>query len=126
MNTAEGKEGYCSVFFSALANRLRIRILQELSLGPMSVNKLSERLGAERTLVSHNLAMLAKAELVRCSPAGKARIYSGNEFVVPYVFFLLERVVCAKCSLRKTCIALKKREAVPMPERVRPPCAACR
>jgi DNA-binding transcriptional ArsR family regulator len=119
-------DGFCSKFFSALANRLRVRILQELSLGPMTVNQLSEKLDAERTLVSHNLAMLARADLVSFAKAGKTRVYSANEFVVPYVFFLMERVVCSRCSIRRTCLALKERELPPVPEGIKPPCAGCK
>ncbi len=107
-------DGYCSAFFSALANKLRVRILQQLSLTPMTVNELAEKVEAERTLVSHNLALLAKAQLVRYNKVGNTRVYSANEYVVPYVFFMLERVVCSRCSIRKTCKALRERGVEPM------------
>ncbi|MBI5228455.1 winged helix-turn-helix transcriptional regulator [Candidatus Micrarchaeota archaeon] len=127
--TGKADGGFCSGFFSALANRERVRILQELSLNHMSVNNLSEKIGMERTLVSHNLAMLAKAELVSHTKVGKSRIYKTNEHVVPYVFFLLERVVCSRCSIRKICQKLREKEIIPPLARqhnIRPPCEACR
>ena len=120
------KPGFCSVFFSALANRIRVRILQELSLHPMTVNQISEKLGTERTLVSHNLAMLMKAELVAFTKVGKTRVYSANQYIVPYVFFLLEKVVCSRCSIRKTCKQLNPREIPPVPGTYRSPCEGCR
>jgi hypothetical protein len=92
----------------------------------MTVNELSERLDAERTLVSHNLALLSKAELIGIQKIGKTRVYSANKFVVPYVFFLMERVVCSRCSIRKTCLALRNRKLAEIPKTERPPCRGCR
>lgn len=119
-------DGYCTRFFSALANRLRVRMLQELSVGPKTVNELSARLGSERTLISHNLAILVKAELVDFRKDGKTRIYKANEQVVPYVFFMLDRIVCSQCSLKKTCAALRERQTPPFPRVERKSCPGCR
>ncbi|HSB47254.1 MAG TPA: metalloregulator ArsR/SmtB family transcription factor [Candidatus Bilamarchaeum sp.] len=117
--------GYCTRFFSALANRLRVRILQELTLRPMTVGEITAKLEAERTLVSHNLAMLSKAELVSSRRDGKTRIYTANQEVVPYVFLLMEKIVCSKCSIRKTCRAMRVK-GLPMPQGMgRPPCKDC-
>jgi DNA-binding transcriptional ArsR family regulator len=119
-------DGYCSKFFSALANRLRIRILQELSLKPMTVNELAEKLGSERTLVSHNLSILAGAELASFEKDGKKRVYRANEDIVPSVFFLLERIVCSRCSIRKVCLSLKEKELPGAPQHIRPACLGCK
>ncbi|MEW6036549.1 MAG: metalloregulator ArsR/SmtB family transcription factor [Candidatus Micrarchaeota archaeon] len=103
---------YCALFFSALANPVRIKILQELALSPMTVNEIVQKVGAERTLVSHNLALLTQAQLVNHVKAGKTRVYSANQYVVPYVFFVIDRIVCSRCSLRSTCKTLKERGAL--------------
>jgi ArsR family transcriptional regulator, zinc-responsive transcriptional repressor len=118
--------GYCTRFFSALSNPLRVRMLQRLAEKPATVGALSEMLGSERSLVSHNLALLSKAELVEHTKAGNTRVYTINEAVVPYIFFLLDRVVCSKCSLRGTCIALKEGGLPGMPPVRRTACKACR
>ena len=117
---------FCSAFFSALANRLRVRMLQELTAAPMTVNELAQKIGAERTLVSHNLAMLSRADLVSHRREGKNRLYSTNDLVVLYVFFLLDRVVCSRCSIRRTCAAIRQREIPPLPGAPKEPCKGCR
>lgn len=76
-----------------------------------SVKGLTESVGGERTLVSHNLALLTKANLISYSKVGNTRVYSANEHIAPYVFFLLDKVVCSKCPLRSTCKALRERDA---------------
>jgi DNA-binding transcriptional ArsR family regulator len=118
--------GFCAVFFSALANRTRVKMLEELCKGPMTVNQLTDRVKSERTLVSHNLALLSRADLVRFSKVGNTRVYAVNEMVVPYVFFLMDKIVCSRCSLRKTCAALRERGIADMQPALKPQCESCR
>lgn len=119
-------ESYCSTFFLALANPLRIRILQQLTNNPMSVNELSVNVNAERTLVSHNLALLRKAELVELKKEGKKSIYNINERIVPQIFLFLEGIVCSNCSISRTCKTLKEITELEKPSLNRPACIACR
>lgn len=120
-------DGFCTMFFSALANPLRVRMLQELALSPMTVNNLAKSLGAERTLVSHNLSMLNKAQLVSFRKDGKTRIYTANDKIVPHIFHMMERMVCTDCSIRGTCMQLRKRDAMFLSGRMkRPPCPCSR
>ncbi|MEW6721865.1 MAG: metalloregulator ArsR/SmtB family transcription factor [Candidatus Micrarchaeota archaeon] len=119
-------DGYCTTFFSALANRQRVRILQELCRGPMTVNQIAQTLKSERTLVSHNLALLTKADLIRYTKVGTTRVYEANEQVVPYVFFMMENLVCGKCSLRATCENLRQRKALKEAGAFSAPCDNCR
>ncbi len=122
----KGKEGFCSRFFSALANRSRVKILQELAVKPMNVNELVHKMGVERTLVSHYLTMLTKAELVKHKRQGRTKIYSVNEEVVSEVFLLMDKVVCSGCSIKKTCKTLQQRNILQMTQTNRSPCEACR
>ncbi|MBI5223932.1 winged helix-turn-helix transcriptional regulator [Candidatus Micrarchaeota archaeon] len=121
-----GRAGFCTIFFSALANRLRVRILQELAIRSLSVSELAKTLNKERTLISHNLSRLTKADLVRCKKVSNRRIYSINEVIVPQIFLLLDSIVCSQCSLRETCNQLKMRQLTQPKEIMRPACIACR
>ncbi len=104
MNTKKETEGgYCSRFFASLSSPLRIRMLKELQFEPMEVYRLVEIMKRERTLISKNLAILSKADLVRVEKRGKHRIYHANEKKVKLVFDLVEEIVCDKCSLRRYC-----------------------
>lgn len=118
--------GYCATFFSALSNPLRVRMLQRLAEKPATVGALAEKLKTERSLISHNLALLAKAELVEFTKAGNTRVYTINETIVPHIFFFLDRIVCSNCSIRSTCITLRERNLPGMPSIKRTPCKNCR
>lgn len=50
--------------FSVLSNRNRVRIVEELSQGELSVNNLQERLGITHAAVSQQLAVLRTHRIV--------------------------------------------------------------
>ncbi len=100
---------YCVQFFSVLANPLRIAILQSLLENPKNVNELTAHVGEERTLVSHNLALLRDVNLITFRKKGKERIYHAEEKATAPIFFLMENFTCPGCSLRNTCNTLKER-----------------
>lgn len=116
---------YCSAFFLALANPLRIKILQQLVINPMNVSTLAQRVNGERTLVSHNLALLKKVDLVKSEKEGKKTIYKANKYIVPQVFIFLEGIVCSNCSIKKTCKTLKRVSNIKMPMLNRSICISC-
>jgi DNA-binding transcriptional ArsR family regulator len=51
-------------FFKALAHPLRIQILDSLRFGPLSVGEIQEKLGAEQSTLSQQLAILRARNLV--------------------------------------------------------------
>ncbi|MEM0360050.1 MAG: metalloregulator ArsR/SmtB family transcription factor [Candidatus Diapherotrites archaeon] len=61
--------------FSVLGNDLRMEILLALERKPMTVSELSEKLGAERSNVSHSLSMLKKCRFIRAEKKGRERVY---------------------------------------------------
>jgi DNA-binding transcriptional ArsR family regulator len=72
-----------ALFFQALANQTRMRVLQLLSdRGGMNVSEICSELDLEQTHVSHNLKCLTFCGLVTPSRKGKSRIYSINEQTV--------------------------------------------
>ncbi len=56
--------------FNALAHPLRLKILEKLRQGPCCVCKIIPYVGGEQSNVSHHLAILKKAGIVRCEKRG--------------------------------------------------------
>ncbi len=65
-----------SEFFKILGDKTRLRILMELLDGSLCVMHISERLGMSQSAISHQLAILRAADLVRIKRSGKTVIYS--------------------------------------------------
>ena len=74
-------------FFKALANPLRIRILDQLREEELTVSEITERLGVEMPNVSQQLAVLKSKQLVAGRKQGNNIYYS---CVDPTVFSLLD------------------------------------
>ena len=65
-----------SCFFKAMSDKTRLGILIELQKGSLCVMHISERLGMSQSAISHQLAILRKADLVRIKRNGKNVVYS--------------------------------------------------
>lgn len=76
-----------SDFFKALANPLRIRILDELRDGEHTVSELKERLGVEATNLSQQLAILRSKNMVVGRKQGSNIFYKCTD---PTIFELLD------------------------------------
>jgi hypothetical protein len=66
------------MFFKALGNENRLRIVGLLAQRDYSVGDLARELGLREPTVSEHLAMLREAGLVTMRPEGTSRIYSFN------------------------------------------------
>lgn len=75
-------------FFKALAHPLRIRILDELRAGPLSVGELQDRTGAEQSTLSQQLGVLRARNLVNTQRKGTTVIYDIRD---PAIWLLLDR-----------------------------------
>lgn len=82
----KGLSETCYRFFVNLANPTRLAILEQLMKSTMSVNELSETLGQEQSMVSHNLKPLLDCNFVYIKRDGKKRIYSVNKESVGALF----------------------------------------
>jgi ArsR family transcriptional regulator len=80
-----GREGACvtepiqhvkTEFFKAMAHPARIRMLELLSDGELSVGELTDAVGLEGSHVSQQLGVLRRADLVRSRKEGTTVIYS--------------------------------------------------
>ena len=65
-----------SAFFKVMGDPTRLRILTELLGGSLCVMHISERVGMSQSAISHQLAILRQADLVRVTRTGKQLIYS--------------------------------------------------
>ena len=74
-------------FFKALAHPLRIRILDELRKGELSVNDLGARLDVEQSNLSQQLAVLRTRNILATRKDGQNVYYSVRD---PQLFDLLD------------------------------------
>jgi len=93
------------VFFTNLANPLKIEIISALKEKGKSVGELSEELGVEQSKISHALALLKKCRIVNMEKEGKKRIYSLNkETIIPMLKLIdrhsKENCACNACSAK--------------------------
>jgi len=66
--------------FELLANKLRLDLLRALEKhGQLSAGQLASIVGAERTRVSHALALLKECRLVTAAKAGRRILYTLNQ-----------------------------------------------
>ena len=65
-----------STFFKVMGDPTRLKILTALLGGNLCVMHISEAVGMSQSAVSHQLAILRGADLVKVSRHGKTQIYS--------------------------------------------------
>ncbi|MFO7872599.1 MAG: metalloregulator ArsR/SmtB family transcription factor [Candidatus Undinarchaeales archaeon] len=61
--------------FETLANELRLNIIKTLKKDELCVTDLAEKLGVERSRVSHSLQTLKRCSIVHSKNKGKKNIY---------------------------------------------------
>lgn len=88
-------------FFKALAHPLRIRILDALRKGEVTVNRISQTLGVEQSTVSQQLAVLRSRNFLHTRKAGLNIFYSVRD---PEVFRLLD---CARTIFNNQLISVQ-------------------
>ena len=71
----EGLRQFKAEFFKALAHPMRIRILELLRQGPLSVGQLQEAVGAPSSSMSQQLAVLRSRNIVATERRGTTVIY---------------------------------------------------
>jgi DNA-binding transcriptional ArsR family regulator len=104
----KGLSEICYRFFVNLANPTRLALLEQLMEKPMSVNDLSEAIGQEQSMVSHNLKPLLECNFVYSKRDGKRRIYSVNEETVGALFKAVENHAEKFCPTGGKCYLNRK------------------
>ena len=84
-----------SLFFKILADKTRLRILTELLEGSLCVNHICDRVGMSQSAISHRLALLRKADLVRVTRKGKTVVYSISD---EHVRLMLDMALLHACE----------------------------
>ena len=73
-----------TLFFKALSNNTRLRIIDLLRDGPRNATEIGQALDIEQSMVSHNLACLINCGFVLTNQNGKNKVCSLNkETVIP-------------------------------------------
>jgi len=101
-NISEDKTYY--IFFSNLANKLRIRIISNLYKKEKSVTDLSKELKVEQSKISHALASLRCCNIVFVKRKGKQRIYGLNKKTIIPILKLIDNHAKTMCKGKCHCI----------------------
>jgi DNA-binding transcriptional ArsR family regulator len=96
------------LFFSTLANRTRLAIVDVLKDGPKNISQISAALNQEQSTVSANLKQLEKYVLVTSESSGDYRLYSLNKEIIEPLFHALEFHVAKHCPGLRECIPQEK------------------
>jgi ArsR family transcriptional regulator len=81
--------------FKALADSQRRRILAMLRGNELAAGEIADRLGLTPATVSHHLARLKGADLVRVRRDGQQRMYTINASVVEEALMFLAGIIAA-------------------------------
>ncbi len=86
------------VFFTNLANPLKIGIILELRKGDKNVTELVKELHVEQSKVSHALMSLKKCNIVNVKTEGKQRLYSLNKDTIVPMLNLIDNHAHTHCK----------------------------
>jgi len=92
------------IFFTKLANPLKIEIITELRKSPASVSELSKNLKIEQSKLSHALNSMKCCKIVHDKKDGKQRIYSLNKETILPILKIIdthEKKFCRCCCCLK-------------------------
>jgi DNA-binding transcriptional ArsR family regulator len=79
------------VFFTNLANKLKINIILSLRQKEKNVSELSKELNVEQSKISHALSSLKCCNIVKVKQKGKQRIYLLNKNTIIPMLKLIEK-----------------------------------
>ena len=96
------------LFFSNLANPLKIKILLSLRNKEKNVTEISKELDVEQSKISHALASLKNCRIANYTQKGKERIYNLNKKTIVPILRLIEKHASVNCG-GKCCIGKKCR-----------------
>ncbi len=90
-----------NIFFSNLANPLKIGIILSLREKSKNVSEIVKDLMLEQSKVSHALQSLKACNIVNVEQRGKERIYSLNEDTIVPMLKLIDKHASIHCSNKK-------------------------
>ena len=95
------------IFFTNLANPLKIGIILSLRTGEKNVTQIVNELKVEQSKISHALQALKGCNIVNMKQRGKERIYSLNEDTILPMLNLIDKHALVHCN-GKCCLMNKK------------------
>ena len=87
------------LFFTNLANPLKMKVILSLRKKEKSVNEIVKELDVEQSKVSHALASLRCCSIVKSKQKGKQRIYYLNKDTIVPMLTLIEKHEKKYCKL---------------------------
>ena len=104
---AFSNEAYYS-FFSCLANRTRLAIIDVLKGSPKTALEISKVLEQEEVTISHNLMALEKLAIVNSRKSGKETVFSLNREILEPLSEILDFHVSKYCPGLEKCVPPEK------------------
>jgi DNA-binding transcriptional ArsR family regulator len=95
-------------FFSALANRTRLAIIDVLKEDAKTISEISNALKQEHEVVRQNLKVLEHCVLILSEDSGKEKLYSLNKEVLEPLSEILAFHTSKHCPGLKECIPEQK------------------
>ena len=87
-----------NIFFTNLANPLKIGIILSLRVKEKNVSELVKDLGVEQSKLSHALQSLKSCNIVNMSQKGKERVYSLNKKTILPILKLIDEHSKLNCN----------------------------
>jgi DNA-binding transcriptional ArsR family regulator len=97
-----------NIFFTNLANPLKIGIILSLRVKEKSVTDLVKDLKVEQSKISHALQSLKACSIVNVNQKGKERIYSLNKNTILPMLELIDKHALAHCNCSSCMKGCKK------------------
>ena len=92
-----------NIFFSNLANPLKIGIILSLREKDRNVTQITKELTVEQSKISHALKLLKGCNIVNVKQKGKERVYSLNKETIVPMLELIDKHALIHCK-NKCCL----------------------
>lgn len=96
------------LFFSTLANRTRLAIIDVLKDGPKTILEISQAIDQEEEIITHNLKPLENCVIVNSKKSGEEYLFYLNKEIVEPLSDLLSFHVTKYCPGLEKCISSQK------------------
>jgi DNA-binding transcriptional ArsR family regulator len=96
------------LFFSALANRTRLAIIDVLKEGAKTISEISTTLKQDQETIRENLEVLEHCVLIRSEGSEKEKLYSLNKEIIEPLSEILTFHTLKHCPGLKECIPEEK------------------
>jgi len=96
------------LFFSTLANRTRLAIIDVLKDGPKTILEISKALDQQEASITHNLKSLESCMIVNSQKTAKEHLYYLNKEIVEPLSEILSFHVSKYCPGLEKCISPQK------------------